>query len=345
MHSSESHRRTFARIVTIAPLILGLATGSIPRVSSADTQPSAADAATARTLFDQAKKLMEKGEYAEACPKLEEGVRLNPGIGMRFNLAVCWEHIGRTASAWSLYLDVAAAAKLAKQTKRENDARDAAAKLEPKLSKLTIEIPDDAKVPGLEVKRNGTVVGEGAVSVAAPVDPGLYAIEATAPDHKTWSTEAKVLPDGDKVVVSVPKLEKVVKPAAPPPPPPPPPAPSGLGTPRIVALVLGGAGVVGIGVGIYFGTRALSRDGESRPHCVGNLCDSEGFALRTDARRSGSASSIAIIAGLIGIGAGVVLWVTAPDSKGDPKSETKAGARVSPWVAHEAGGLSLAGVW
>ncbi|MGZ3421224.1 MAG: hypothetical protein ACXVEE_25335 [Polyangiales bacterium] len=303
--------------------------------ASASADPSPSEAATARILFDEARKLMKAGKYADACPKLEEGVRLNPGLGMRFNLAECWEHLGKTASAWSLYLDVAAGAKQKNDQKREKVAREAAKKLEPKLARLTIELEPEADVPGLEVKRNGAVVGAGQLGVAVAVDPGSYTVEAAAPDRKPWETKVAVT-DAGKIVVRVPKLALVPKP--PPPPPPPPPEKPGLGPTRILAIGLAGAGVIGLGLGTYFGARALTLNSDSQSHCNGNLCDPEGFEKRLDARRAGSTSTVAIIAGAVGVGIGAALWFTAPSPKSET-SKTQVGGLVLPGY----GGLSLSG--
>src|SRR6185436_4269196 len=80
--------------------------------------------AAARALFAEGRKLSSEGKWQEACPKFEESLRLVPGAGTRFNLADCWEHIGRTASAWSGFLDVAAEAKAAGQADREKASRE-----------------------------------------------------------------------------------------------------------------------------------------------------------------------------------------------------------------------------
>jgi tetratricopeptide (TPR) repeat protein len=91
------------------------------------------DAAAARAMFEEGRKLVKAGKYAEACPKFEESLKLDRGVGTQFNLADCWERLGRTASAWALFLDVAAVTKAAGQADRERAARDRAAALEPKL--------------------------------------------------------------------------------------------------------------------------------------------------------------------------------------------------------------------
>src|SRR6185436_13105064 len=89
------------------------------------------DSAAARALFTEGRQLMSAEKYAEACPKLEESLRLDPGMGTRFNLAHCWEKIGRSASAWAMFLDVAAAARAAGQQQRDTAAKERAAALEP----------------------------------------------------------------------------------------------------------------------------------------------------------------------------------------------------------------------
>ena len=67
-------------------------------------QPAQAqsDSAAARALFAEGRNLMADERYAEACPKFEESLRLDHGMGTQFNLAHCWEKLGRTASAWSM---------------------------------------------------------------------------------------------------------------------------------------------------------------------------------------------------------------------------------------------------
>jgi hypothetical protein len=171
-----------------------------------------ADNATAQALFDQAKKLMGEKKYAEACPKLEESQKLDPGLGTQTNLAICYESEGRTASAWSLYLEVASQAKATNQPDREKKARDAAKALEPKLSKLTIEVTSPAD--GIEVKRNGAAVGQATWGTPIPVDPGQVQLAATAPGRKAWEKGITVESKPGVQTVKIPELEK----GEPPPP-------------------------------------------------------------------------------------------------------------------------------
>src|SRR5215471_17101917 len=134
-----------------------------PRPSgAADT----VDEAAARALFAEGRKLVAGGEYEAACPKFEESFRLDPGIGTGFNLADCWEHVGRTASAWARFLGVAAAAKALGQTERERVARERAAALEPQLSRLTVSVA--AQDDGLAVQRDDVALGPASWGLALP---------------------------------------------------------------------------------------------------------------------------------------------------------------------------------
>jgi hypothetical protein len=178
---------------------------------------AAGDEAGARVLFLEARKLAAAGDYAAACPKFEDSYRLDPGIGTNFNLADCYEHSGRIASAWARFLDVAAATKAAGQTDRERVARARAGALEPKLVRMTLQV--EAQAPGVAVVRDGIAVGAAAWRVAVPVDPGPHVIEASAPGRVAWKITVAVKEGPGAVTVVVPDLleappEPIVGPAA-----------------------------------------------------------------------------------------------------------------------------------
>jgi hypothetical protein len=79
--------------------------------------------------------------------------------------------------------------------------------LEGQLAKLVIEVAPEGRVAGLEVKRNGRVIEEGALGVAVPVDPGEQVIEAAAPGKKGWREKVVVEGKAGVVTVRVPGLE------------------------------------------------------------------------------------------------------------------------------------------
>ncbi|WP_437662754.1 hypothetical protein [Sorangium sp. So ce1182] len=164
-----------------------------------------ADTAAAQALFDAARQLMAQGKYADACPKLEESQRLDPGIGTQFNLAACYEQLGRTASAWSTFLEVAGGAKAAGQLEREKVARQRATALEPKLIRLTITAPADAPAD-LQVKRDGALVGRAQWGTPVPVDPGKHTIEASAAGRAPFARTVDLARAGVTESVAIPPL-------------------------------------------------------------------------------------------------------------------------------------------
>ena len=196
MRASLLHAASFRSALLLA--------GCVGLTGPSGAQESGHDLAAARALFAEGRKLAAEKNYEQACPKFEESYRLGSGLGTLLNLADCWEHVGKTASAWARFLDVAAEAQRSGQSAREKVARTRASSLEPKLSRLTLEVR--GAVPGLEVRRDGIVVGSPSWGVAVPTDPGKHVVEAQAPDKALWTTTVDVPASGHAVVVEVPPL-------------------------------------------------------------------------------------------------------------------------------------------
>lgn len=283
---------------------------SLPEPAQAQ---AGADSAAAQGLFDEARTLMDSGKAAEACPKFEESQRLDPGSGTLLNLAKCYEQVHRVASAWSTYLEAATAARSASNPQRETAARELAAALAPRVSRLVVDVPTEARPAGLEISRDGAIMGAAQWGLPIPADPGEHTIVAKAPGHKAWQTVAVVKAEGTTSRVTVPGLETEVtapgrdtaegseKPA------------TGLGTQRILAIVAGGVGVVGVGVGTVFGLKSKSNHDDAAKYCSGAVCtDPRGVAAGNDAHAAGNVSTVGMIIGVAGLAGGAALWFTAP---------------------------------
>jgi hypothetical protein len=317
----------------------------------------AGDPAAAQALFDDAKKLTAEGSWAAACPKLEESQRLDPGMGTEFNLATCHEHVGRNATAWAEYLDVAASAKLAGQPAREKAARERAALLEKTLSRVTVTVTRE--VPGLVVTRDGAEVGRGQWGEAVPLDPGAHTLSARAPGKKPWERTLRVLADGRTLDVAVPPLDDAPAPplaaAATAPTAPSPStrsfsdaapsadaAPPGRGA-RIAGATLVIAGLAGMGVGASFGIVSKGKHDDAQGHCDGaNRCDAVGLGLQDDAFRAGTVSTIAFAAGGAAVVTGAILWLTAPSARSTPPTSS-ASVRAAPLLGPNGMGLTVSG--
>jgi hypothetical protein len=328
----------FRALLVVSTLAAGLG------ARDARAQSNQGNAAAAQVLFDDAKALMAKGKYAEACPKLEESQKLQPGGGTVMFLALCHEGEGKTATAWTEFNTVLSVARRDHRADREKVAREHLATLEPVLIRLTIAVSDPAaSVAELVVKRDREPVAKALWGTAVPIDPGPHTVEAAAPSYKPWSQTFSASRPGEQVTVTVPELTqeapvaaKTEEPAATVRPPTVAAAAddprSSWNNQKTLALVLGGVGVVGLGVGTVFGIEALSKKSEAEKSCPGGSsggCLPEGVSASKTAVSNGNVSTIAFAAGAVALAAGVVLWLTAPKSRSttalDPRSLPAAG--------------------
>lgn len=252
---------------------------------------------------------MDQGKFADACPKLESSQKLDPGAGTLMNLAACYEKNGQTASAWVTYTD-AAAASAARHPDWVESAKQHAAALEPKLSKLTIDVK--TKVEGLVIKRDGIVLPEGSAGVPIPVDPGKHTIEATAPGRAPFTTTVDLGANAAKQTVVIPELEAGST----------GPAPNGGGGNgmKIAGLAITGVGAAGLVVGAVFGGLALGSKSSASSNCSGDLlhCNAQGIDDLNGARTFATVSTIGFIAGGVLLASGLVLFFAAPKKEAGP---------------------------
>jgi tetratricopeptide (TPR) repeat protein len=305
---------------------------------------------TGRALFDEGMALYSQGRFAEACPKFEASLKAYQGLGTRGKLAECYEKLGRYASAWTTYRKVADLAAHNGELAREKVARDRAKALEPKLSHLTVVLPPENDLHGLVVKENGNVIERAALGHDQPKDPGLYALEVVAPDHRTYTTHI-VLAEGQSARFQVPPLEATRVAEVPPPSWPVPATPptqawtaetesSQHAWQKPAGFTTVGVGAVAIVVGAAFGLSAKSKydnafNSGGCSHDT-NLCNADGQSAVNSARHQATASTIFFAAGGILAATGLVLVLTAP-------SAHSTGMQVVPSAYAGGGGVTLAG--
>ncbi|MGE0323874.1 MAG: type IV pilus biogenesis/stability protein PilW [Polyangiaceae bacterium] len=327
----------------VLALSAGLASSAIAQTSHAD---GAADAAAAQSLFDEGKALLAQGKTESACQKLQASQRLDPAPGTQFHLAACYEKLGRTASAWALYLEVAAAAKSKGRADAEKAARERAEALAGALAKLSIDVPDSSKLPGLVVKRDGAEVSETLYGNAVAVDPGKHVIEASAPGHQYFRKEINVS-NKEEAAFSLPKLqvEASTQGTATANDSPGPSADASVESHDSTLMpwpyISLGVGLVGVGLGGFFVLRSSSKRSEADD--LFDACGSDCQAtdprsaqiadLDDQARSSQTIGTIGFVVGGLGIAGAVTLFLM------DPKPERQARARVTPWVGPGGAGL------
>lgn len=103
-------------------------------------------------------------------------------------------------------------------------------------------------------------------------------------------------------------------------------------------IVLGGIGVVAVGVGSYFGLKAVSNASDARDLCPNGQCvESRGKTLMDDARDQATLSNVAFGVGIAAVASSVVLYLTTPS--GDSKSSVG----LVPRIDARGAGLGLEG--
>jgi hypothetical protein len=304
--------------------------------ASASAQSS--EAAASETLFRDGKRLLDQKDFGRACPKLAESFRLEPATGTLLALAMCHEGDGKIATAWAEYTDAAARARREGRPDREQAAQQWAGALEPKLSTLTITVSDAvAKTAGLEVKRDGVAVGMATWGTAVPVDPGSHVIEVTAMGKKPWSRSVAIRSPASRETLGVPPLEDLPADRM-------APWPSaeashaGLTALQQTGLVFGGLGLIGVGVGGYFGIQAIRKNNESNEHCTNDMCDPQGKQARLEARTSGNVSTVAFIGGGTLLVGGAIMYFVGAES-----SPRRGSLRAAPMAGRSELGMVVSG--
>ena len=294
---------------------------------AARAEPNAEDKALATALFKEGRALMSEGRTAEACPKLEESHRLDPSGGTILNLALCHEQQGMLARSWSEFHEALAFAGRDGRTDREQFAETHVRALEPRLSKLTIVVPDSARVEGLRIERDGRELGQASWSTAMPVDGGEHIVRASAPGRAPFSATLVIGMESDARTVEVPPFVTVIVPPLATPAPVTPAVPllvapasrsaddAGRGaTRRRIGWAVGAAGLIQLGAAGYFGLQAFREHADSNSACPDEQCTLPGVALNDQSRRAADASTVLAITGLATVATSVyLLWTSRRD--------------------------------
>lgn len=307
--------------------------------ATAGTAAAQPDTQKAEALFREGKALMDKGKYAEACAAFQGSYRKDPATSTLLNLANCREKNGQFASAWGAFIEAE------RRTRGSNDpaqqaindlAKERFAALEPRLSYLTVNVPDSSRVDGLVITRDGEPVDAAEWNRSLPEDIGSHVIEGKAPGYEPWrttvviaaerETKAVTVPAWTPVPVKVPDPELEVVDTSP------------FTAKRKLAIGLAGLGVVGVGGGIilYFNANNLQDKAEAE------VDDDEQLRLHDDANQRLLFAQIAGGVGVLALGAATYLWLT-----GKPTVIERSGTTVTltPTFGPSHSGLSVVGAF
>lgn len=299
--------------------VLAAAPGARAQEPGGTAPPAKRDPIAAEALFTRGKQLIEQGKTSEACEAFRESEKLDPAGGTLLRLALCHEADGKLASAWLEFTEVvrlSQAGDAAKLAERVKIAKEHLSAIEPRLPKLVVNVDAASRVDGLSVTANGLPRSEATWGVPLPVDSGDVIVEASAPGRQPFHAVVHA-ENGKQVTAAIPPLEAA-------------PAVSSGSSPgeggrvaasseispqsqgsslRPIALVIGAVGVVSAGIGVYFGTTAISKWNDSNSDCPSNACTSKGAQEARDAKSAAGLSDVTIGLGAAAIVTGVVLYL------------------------------------
>jgi hypothetical protein len=277
----------------------------------------------AETLFQEGAVLMDRGDYAAACPKLEASEGLDMAVGTLLYLADCYEHLGRLASAWARFSEARSLARAQDMAERERIAAERVAALEPRLARLTLVVPGP-RPAGFSIRLGGAAVPAPSWGTAMPIDAGDVELEAQAPGYEAFGTRLRIPSEpGARITTVVPQLVAQpqlleFEPAA---------TMTNRDTPRIrrvdagktwrtLGLTFVGAGTLGlVGGGVATALAVRSNDASlSECQSDGRLCTPRGVQLRERAALQADVATVAVAAGGTLLITGLLVY-TLPGSK------------------------------
>ncbi len=164
-----------------------------PRAARAEN-PAAVPDPVAQALFQDGRDLVDKGQWDAGCTKFEASMLLYPAASTLLNIARCYEHQKKLASAWSAYkrVQVLNRETLGEERRRAIDEMvDGEIKsLTPRLPKIKLAMP--RAVVGVTLRKDGEVLPAAVIGTEIPVDAGEHEIVAEAAGYRPFRQKLEV---------------------------------------------------------------------------------------------------------------------------------------------------------
>jgi hypothetical protein len=317
----------------------------------AQPQVDAARRTAARALAEEGDQFWDLGNYREALDRFVRAGSLVEAPTLTFRQAECLEKMGRWVEAADRF------ATVARMTVAPDDPdafREAIAEaqrrmevLQAKLPKLQITV-SGSYARSAQLLMDGREVPSELWGVPFPVDPGTHKLDLVRPDVSATKTVTLAQNETQRVDLAfdlhrapdtgTAALEPA--PAATPPnlakPSPSEPTDRPGSTQRLLGWTSVAVGGVGLTVGTIAGIVVLTRKGEYSDTCASDTCPASMGGLVDDYNRTRNISTVGFAVGLVGVGVGTYLLLTAPDAKPSPGHAVG----VRPWVGVGSAGVS-----
>jgi hypothetical protein len=333
-----------SRFVAASLLAFNLSLGAPARAEPTPTERAAAEA-----LFQSGTELMAEGKASQACPKYEGSLELDAALGTMLRLADCYDHLGKTASAWAMFRDAASVAHTRGEAVREQMASERAADLEKRLSRLRLKV-DPANGDQLTIRVGDAQIPSANHEALLPLDPGPARVEASAPGRRPFTTTVVISSGPSLQDLAIPVLRAA--PAASVPATPPPGAhaetqtPGGSSSEKTFGYGAGVVGLAGLATGAFLAYRANTMNERSLAECRPedhSACTAAGVKQRDSATSLATMATVATISGGALLAGGLVLVLLAPTS--EQKASVAPRLRVAGSFDATGGSVAMQGRW
>lgn len=330
-------------------VLLALATALSSATTAHAQSPEAAKA------FEEGRRLRDQKDYPKAIAAFERSVAASPSIGAYYNLGVCHEAVGDLREAFDAYKTARDLARgKPDERDREKDIGESIAKLLDSHNHLVLVVGEELRrTEGFRVAVDGAEVPPRQYGGPVFRAPLLHDVVVTARGRRELRQKVR---NKDTFTASLGEPEATGLP-----PSPPFPLPDtggagdgggGWGWQHWTGLGLAAAGVGSAVVGVVFTAGYYSEQDrlvtEAEQTCVvrgeKRTCG-EGYQRKIDDNTSSFAvkQGVAYGLGAVLIGAGIVLFVTAPSASSSKEQPAAARVRLAPRLGPSATGLDLVG--
>lgn len=316
----------------IITFCLGVAQGPIAFADDAEL-------AQGRKLYSQGLTQEAAGDWPGALSSFEEVAKVKMTPQVRFHIARCKEKLGRWNEALGGYrlaeYEAEGSADISSEISK------ARTELEAKIPKLVIARGRGADT--IKVELDSVVLGDTQIGAEIAVDPGKHVVVATVSGGKKFRRQVTVeAGKTERLVLDVPDELSSEEPAV-----AHEPTVSTTESPKVdqkkggdsaAPFILGGIGLASlIGAAVFY---KLRNDAEQEldSGCLGKTCPDTLEDTQSRGQTYAALSGVMLGIGIVGIGAGTLLFVSRPSS-----SETATRYRPMVGVGPRGGGVSFAG--
>lgn len=323
------------RVCVSASLLAGLCLESAPARADASEE--------AGQHFEAGVRAFDEQRFGDAASEFERAYDLKPAWQVLYNLGSVYAALGRPVAAVAAFERYREQGGTSVPEARRKEVDAELVRQRAKIALLDITV----NAPRAEVRVDAEAVGRSPLSLPVRVAGGTHTVEVFLDGRKPERRDVTVLPqqrihlDFALVPIVAPApAAPAPRPSTPPSAKEPPPAVSDTGSgQRIAAYAIGGAGLIGVGIGVVFAV--MGQNEHLDAVTTANAGDRpKAESMESDANREKTIGYATLGASGAAALGGIILLMTAPSA-----TVTRAASHLSPWVSPSSGGFSIEGAF